>query len=363
MVFIVLTFLTAFLIEGLGTLVSVIGLSTLFGSNPIIIALAVALDLGKLVIVSLLYTYWKQLNKLMKTYALMAATVTMIITSAGAAGYLAGEFQKAIIGTQEVSLKVNILKEEQAKLEARKKQIDDQIANLPSNYSRSRISLMRQFEAEQRQITDRLAQISRELPEAQLTQIGVEAKAGPILYISKAFDISVEKAVKWVILLIIFVFDPLAVFLIIAGNFLLHQRRVHKEQTVANVDLFDEPVRMEADGLEKLEAARELLPKAEQPKPVPTFNSQPDLEVESTDRVAVDALDLELPVHRETAPIFEELKPTPVKKPRKKAAEAQPIEEPPATSSLTDVKPDPSTITDSNAGARSDGGALKFYRK
>lgn len=263
MIFIAITFLAAFLIEGLGTLVSVIGLSTLFGSNPIIIALAVALDIGKIVTISLLYTYWKQLNRLMKSYALLAGAVTMIITSAGASAYLSGEFQKAIIGTQEVSLKVGILKEEQAKLEVRKKQIDDQVANLPANYGRTRINVIKSFEAEQKQITERLSEISRELPAAQVTQIGVEAKAGPILYISKAFNVTVEEAVKWVILMIIFVFDPLAVFLIISGNFLLHQRKVHRDAKVAEADLFeDAPAEKPTRTLEDvvLETARALQP-------------------------------------------------------------------------------------------------------
>ncbi len=346
MLFIAITFFAAFLIEGLGTLVSVIGLSTLFGSNPIIIALAVALDIGKLVVVSLLYTYWKQLNKLMKTYALVAAAVTMTITSAGAAGYLAGEFQKAIVGTQEVSLKVGILKEEQAKLEARKKQIDDQIANLPSNYSRSRISLMRQFEDEQKQITARLTQISQELPAAQLTQIGVEAKAGPILYIAKAFDIPVEKAVKWVILMIIFVFDPLAVFLIIAGNFLLHMQRLHKEVKASAVDLFEEK------------------------------NEQPPA---SSVPAAVEEVSVAAP--EPTPPIYEKLVPTPAPEPKKPRTGVQqkratrparellrppePVEEAPAEkpviSVLTDVVPDKGTIVDSTDGAREDIDTRKIY--
>lgn len=229
MIFVLITFLTAFLIEGLGTIVSVIGLSTLFGANPIIISLAVALDMGKLVVVSLLYKHWKQMGVLMKGYALIAALVTMIITSAGAAGYLTGEFQKAIMGTQETSLKVNVLKEQQAKFEARKKQIDDQIANLPSNYSKSRITLMKQFEAEQKELQSKIDNIDKQLPDLQLKQIGVEAKAGPILYISKAFEVPIEVAVKYVVLLIIFVFDPLAVFLIIAGNFLMEHRKKKPE--------------------------------------------------------------------------------------------------------------------------------------
>jgi hypothetical protein len=243
MIFIALTFLAAFLIEGLGTYVSVIGLSTLFGANPIIIALAVALDLGKIVVVTLLYTYWNKLGKIMKAYALVASVITMTITSAGAAGYLSGEFQKAIMGTQEVGLKVDVLKAEQAKLEDRKKQIDAGIAAIPDRYTANqKIRLMNQFKEEQKQVTARLNELSRQLPEMQIAQIGVEAKAGPILYISKAFNISVEEAVKWVILMIIFVFDPLAVFLIIAGNFLLHQRKLNKETGVTSADLFEEPV-------------------------------------------------------------------------------------------------------------------------
>lgn len=226
MIFIFITFLAAFLIEGLGTAVSVIGLSTLFGANPIIIALAISLDVGKLVVVSLLYNYWKRMGMVMKSYALLASVVTMVITSAGAAGYLTGEFQKAILGTQETVLKVSVLKEQQAKYEERKKQIDNQIANLPEKTTvNQRIRLMKQFQDEQKALQAKIDDIDKQLPELQLKQIGVEAKAGPILYISKAFDVPVEVAVKYVVMLIIFVFDPLAVFLMIAGNFLLEQRK------------------------------------------------------------------------------------------------------------------------------------------
>ena len=190
MIFVVLTFITAFLIEGLGTIVSVIGLSTLFGANAIIISLAVALDMGKLVVVSLLYKYWKKMGYVMKGYALIASLVTMLITSAGAAGYLTGEFQKAIIGTQETSLKVDVLKAQQAKYEERKKQIDDQIANLPEKTSvNQRIRMMKQFQDEQKALQAKIDEIDKKLPELQIAQIGVNAKAGPILYIAKAFDV------------------------------------------------------------------------------------------------------------------------------------------------------------------------------
>ena len=213
MFFALITFLAAFLIEGIGTVVSVIGLSTLFGANPIIIALAVALDVGKLVVVTLLYKHWKRLGYTMRAYGLIAAMVTMTITSAGAGGYLSGEFQKAIMGTQEGSLKVDTLKGQIAKYEERKKQIDGLIAAIPDKYSASqRIRLMNQFKQEQQDLQVKIAEIDKQLPDLQIHQIGVEAKAGPILYIAKAFQIPVEQAVKWVILMIIIVFDPLAVY-------------------------------------------------------------------------------------------------------------------------------------------------------
>jgi hypothetical protein len=238
MFFALITFLAAFGIEGIGTVVSVIGLSTLFGANPIIIALAVALDVGKLVVVTLLYKHWKTLGYTMRAYGLIAAMVTMTITSAGAGGYLSGEFQKAVMGVQEGSLKVDVLKGQIAKYEERKKQIDGLIAAIPEKYSATqRIRLMNQFKQEQQDLQVKIGAIDKQLPDLQIKQIGVEAKAGPILYIAKAFNITIEEAVKWVILLIIIVFDPLAVFLIIAGNFLWDQYLSRKKDVALEVEL------------------------------------------------------------------------------------------------------------------------------
>ena len=245
MLFTRLTFLAAFFIEGLASLVSIIGISSLFGNNLIVMSLMGALDVGKILIVSLLYTYWSKLPKLMKAYALIAATITMVITSAGAAGYLSSAFQQAIIGTQEGALQVATLKEQQSKYEDRKKQIDDQIANLDSTTSvNQRLRLMNGFKQEQARLDAQILEIDKQLPALQISQIKTEAKAGPILFIAKAFDISVENAIKWVILLIVFVFDPLAIFLVISGNFLYAQYRQNKQEIepVLKAEIIDEPI-------------------------------------------------------------------------------------------------------------------------
>lgn len=306
-IFAILTFLVAFSIESLGTLVSVIGLSALFGSNPIIISFAIALDAGKLVVVSLLYKYWDKLKTLMKAYALIAAAITMIITSAGAAGYLSGEFQKAMGGAAEGSVRVSALVKEQSKLEERKKQIDRQIENIPEKYTaRQRTAAINQFKEEQQQVTKRLTEIDRELPELQARQIGVEAKAGPILAIAKSFDITPEEAVKWVILVIILVFDPLAVFLIIAGNFLYDRHRQEKQEKsntlvaapIAAAPIVDTPiVATEVDTRpavhsEIKEEDTKLPQKLEdEPKPAPPLEETADLKLRDAEP-APDLIDV-----------------------------------------------------------------------
>jgi cell division protein FtsB len=224
MFFTFLVFLAAFLIEAIGTYVSVVGLSALFAANPVIILLAVALDIGKLVSVSFVYKYWKKINLMMKTYMTIASFVLVMITSAGAFGFLSGEFQKAIAGNTQQTVMIASLTEEQGRLQKRKETIDKQIAQLPDTNVRGRTQLIRQFGPEVTRINSRLAELDKQLPELKVANIDKEVKVGPIIYIANAFDTTPEKAVKWVILTIIFVFDPLAIALLIAGNFLLLQR-------------------------------------------------------------------------------------------------------------------------------------------
>jgi hypothetical protein len=133
--------------------------------------------------------------------------------------------------------------DEKVKLEARKIEIDKQIAQLPAESVKGRQRLAKQFDSEITRINTRLVEIDKTLPEIQLKQIDVNAHAGPILYVAEAFDTTVESAVKYVILLIIVVFDPLAVALIIAGNFLVDQSKREQNQISKTLDLLQAEVK------------------------------------------------------------------------------------------------------------------------
>ena len=225
MFFIALVLFAALFIEGIGTYISVAGLGHLFNMNPVIILMAIALDIGKVAGVSFLYKYWKDIKLLMKGFMIPATAVLMLITSTGVFGYLSQQFQHAIVTNNQDTIIITSLEGEQTKLQARKQEIDKQIANLPADYARARRQLMQEFAPETDRINKRLVEIDVQLPQLKSANVKQSADLGPILYVAEAFNTTPEKAVKYVILTIIFVFDPFAIVLLIAGNFLIERRK------------------------------------------------------------------------------------------------------------------------------------------
>lgn len=273
MLFAILVLATALFIEGIGTFISILGLSALFAGSPVVITMAVALDIGKVVAVSFVYKNWAKISWLMKLYMTIATVVLMTITSAGVFGYLSGEFQKAIAGNNQQNVIIAALEEEKTRLQTRKQEIDAQIANLPKNFVNSRVKLMNQFKEETTRINDRLAKIDEELPKLRVEVIGQNVKIGPIIYVAEAFKTTPEQAVKWVILTIIFVFDPLAIALLVAGNFLLAQRKPKEEKLQRMLDEV-KPEHMGEFPPVKVEPEPEVVPRQEAivpaPEPMPT---------------------------------------------------------------------------------------------
>jgi hypothetical protein len=102
-----LIFGTAFLMEAIGTYVSVVGLSAFFAGDPVILTMGIILDIAKVVSISFLYQKWDKTSTLKKTYLIAAISVLMTITSAGAFGYLSGAFQTALQPNKEVQISLD----------------------------------------------------------------------------------------------------------------------------------------------------------------------------------------------------------------------------------------------------------------
>lgn len=255
--FIFLIFLAALSIEAIGTYVSVIGLSSTFQGDPIILTLAIILDFAKIIGVSLLYKKWNVMPFLMKAYLLPAVVVLMMITSYGAAGYLSDKFTLATLPAKEAQIELVASESEKAKAEARLKQINDGLAAINADYITKRLEESKAKAPEIERLNARIIELDKSIPLLKQKIVNIEAHVGPISYVSKTFDVSNETALSYIIGLVIIVFDPLAIMLIIAGNFLIAQRdeeraKAKEEESIEHEEAETERVANLNDEVERL---------------------------------------------------------------------------------------------------------------
>lgn len=243
MIFILLLAITTLAIAGSAAFFSVYGLAQIFSGSFIpVVVMASSLEVGKLVAASFVYRYWHSLSALLKTYLLSAVVVLMILTSVGIFGFLSAAYQKDILPVALNEQRIVLLEQEKVQMEQlkqeqmnRKKQIDDQIAALPNNYVKGRQQLLgdkgygeeiSQLNSSITDYTTRIKNITLEIAEVKGKVMNQQVHIGPITYIAKTFNADTDTATKWMILLIIFVFDPLAVALTIGTNHALAIRKV-----------------------------------------------------------------------------------------------------------------------------------------
>jgi len=246
--------LSALSVSASAAVYSVTGLSMLFaGASTAVIIMAASLEVAKLVIASLLYQYWDKLNKVLRIYLTIAATVLILITSAGIYGYLSSAYQKTADQTSIVDSKVasletkkklyentraGILQEKQSLSELKGSlskgsttQFTDRKGNL---VVRSNNASIKQIESASKSdeklsskldvVNDSIFSIESKILEIKTTSTA-ESELGPLKYLSALTGVAMDRIINWYILVIIFVFDPLAIALVVAANFAFAQLR------------------------------------------------------------------------------------------------------------------------------------------
>lgn len=290
--FIILLVLAALSLAGSAAFFSVYGLAQIFAGSfwPVVI-MAVALEAAKLVAASFVYRYWKKLAFSMRSYLIAAIIVLMGITSMGIFGFLSGAYQQDILPLQQKEQKITLLEQEKQEVDQlkterleRRKQIDTDIAGLPNNFVTGRQRLMESYGPELEQIrqdiakyTKRAQEITLELQELKSQKLQEEVHIGPIVFIAEAFHQSTDEATKWLIILIIFAFDPLAVAMTIGANLVIidRQKRLGTytedfphiiEREIVNREIVDKETHSDTtDMTAYLEKAFERLEKKMQP--------------------------------------------------------------------------------------------------
>jgi hypothetical protein len=219
MFFRLLLIISAAALAGAAGFFSIYGLSQIYAAAAIaIIIMGASLELGKLMTASFLYRHWKTSHWALKTYLTVALLVLMSITSIGVFGFLTAAVQKDNIPLTEISQKVESDKVELQRYIDRKNQIDQQVSSVSNNAVKSKRQLMQSFNEEYKGLQPKIDALTTEINELQTRQVNVEAKIGPIMYVAQALGLDPKSAVVILTLLIVSVFDPLAVALTIAVN-------------------------------------------------------------------------------------------------------------------------------------------------
>jgi|TARA_B110000259_G_scaffold108463_1_gene124248 hypothetical protein len=254
---------------------SVSGLSKLFaGASLEVIIMAGSLEFAKLVTASLLYQYWDTINKTLRTYLSIATVILVLITSMGIYGFLSAAYQETYskLSTLEnqkgfIQKKVDFYQNDVTRYDKEIERISSNISTL-SNAKASSIQVrdtsvsggirttisttelrMAQnrinIEEENRKLAqEKRSIVSDSLQKFQLQVLKLDnnnevaGELGPLQYLSSLTGYSMDKIINVLLLIIIFVFDPLAISLVIATNFAFDQaypKRKYKENLYGEI--------------------------------------------------------------------------------------------------------------------------------
>ena len=289
MAIIVLTLLSALAVSAVAGYFSIVGLMAIFATAPIPIAvMGSTLEIAKLITASWLYRNWWHANIVIKYYFAFAVVVLSVITSMGIFGYLSKAHMDQSLVTGDVSSKVAIyddkIRTAKENIDAHRKalkQMDeavdqvmarssdekgaDKASALRRSQSKERAALASNIETEQK----RIAQLNEERAPIAAEVRKVEAEVGPIKYIAALIygdnpdQNLLERAVRWVIILIVSVFDPLAILLLIAANISIRMLRenddmVYEEQVASFTDMLTDTKETEVEEPPKETWSKEL---------------------------------------------------------------------------------------------------------
>ena len=230
-----LTLVTSITLASCAAYFSIIGLMTIFSGAAVSIAImATVLEFGKLVSTAWLHYEWDRVNNLVRAYFTFAVVILMLITSMGIFGFLSKAHIDSALVSDSYSLEASIIDSridaEESKLKSAQERIKglDYVLETSQAKDRNYVNGRQTEERNNLAITidkavDSIVQYTEQKLPIQRQQLEQESELGPIKYIadmlygSDAVEMY-DNAVRWVILVIIFVFDPLAIMLLIVST-------------------------------------------------------------------------------------------------------------------------------------------------
>jgi hypothetical protein len=281
MIFGLFTLAVAIIISAVSAYYSITGLTAIFtGAFWSIVIMGGALELGKITATVWLHKYWNRAGWQFKTYLVPAIVILMLITSMGTFGYLSAAHLSQSTANDDISAQVSLLddkiKTEKDNIDADKRalqqmdaQVDQMLGRTTDDRGANRaVQIRKQQSKERKSLQDDIAKSQKIIASLQSERAPIATKSrvaeshiGPIKYIAALIygdnpdANTLERAVRWVIILLVFVFDPLALILILAAEQTLmwakeDRRKKEDEYELDDGQLTDEQyekIKQEAD--------------------------------------------------------------------------------------------------------------------
>lgn len=257
--------LSAIIIAGCAAYFSVTGLGVLFsGASIAVMIMAGSLEFAKLVTATYLKQTWSTIRGFNKVYLTISVGILMLITSAGIFGYLSNAFQQQNIRLQQVDREIQVWNTKIQQDTIQISQINRQITELNRNQGKiidgSDINnrLIKSIDSRDAQIgklqdkigvlQDSISKFNEKINEIRTNNIGLEREVGGFRFVAEAFGLELNTVVKFFILLIVIVFDPLAIALIIAFNGLILKKPVKSDDNgSSNTDIVEKNYQIYGD--------------------------------------------------------------------------------------------------------------------
>ena len=267
MFFGLLTLLVALAISTVAAYYSIVGLMAIFaGATTAIAIMGIVLEIGKLICASWTFTNWKSCPVIMRSYFIIAVVILMLITSLGIFGFLSRAHITQSSPTallveriERLDLKINQRQTQIGRYQGRLDTLDQALQRYIELGAISKgLRKIGEMDNETKLLKTKIEGLENEIDDLtdekyeRKTKLNLaEVEVGPIRYVASMLydDVSesqLEQAVRWIIVLLIFVFDPLAVVLVIAANISLRDYRRERKMATKTVtvmpDLSDKEI-------------------------------------------------------------------------------------------------------------------------
>ena len=217
--------ISAVCVSTLGAYFSIIGLGALFSGAVIAVwMMAAALELSKFILAAYIHERWKDISGAFKYYLIFAIVVLSLITSLGIFGFLSDAYQSASTAIQAENVRLDTEKNQMTMTRQEIARLNKAIDEVPDTRITKKMKLRSELEPAIAELTQKLDGFEKRIASYNLSIIEIQKKVGPLIYISRAFNIQIDAVVKYLIFIFVLVFDPLAICLVIASSQAMNSR-------------------------------------------------------------------------------------------------------------------------------------------